>query len=79
MSLDITNYNKTYYEQNKEKIKEYYKTKVTCEICGAVYARSSASHHLRTKKHQDAVDNIHRKYKALKKKYMKLKYAADEE
>lgn len=78
MSTDILEYKKNYYEQNKDKIKEYYKTKVQCDICGAIYARSSASHHKRTKKHLDAVDDISLKYKNLKKKYMKLKYGQDD-
>ena len=68
---------KNYYEENKDKIKEYYKTKIECSVCGAIYARSSASHHKKTKKHQEAFDDITRKYKILKKKYYKLKYGGD--
>jgi hypothetical protein len=45
----------------------------------AQYARSSASHRKQTKKYLDAVDDIARKYKLLRKKYYKLKYGNDSE
>lgn len=79
MSTDIAVYKSNYYEQNKDKIKEYYKTKVKCPVCDAVYARSSASHHKQTKKHQDALNDITKKYKKLKKKYYKLKYGGNDD
>jgi uncharacterized C2H2 Zn-finger protein len=72
---ELATYKKNYYRQNKDKIKEYYKTKIKCPTCNAIYARSSASHHKKTKKHLDALEDITTKYKNLKKKYYKLKYA----
>ncbi len=72
--MSIAEYKRNYYEENKDKIKEYYKQKVTCPTCGATYARSSASHHKKTQRHLNAEVNYKNKYKILLKKYMKLKY-----
>ena len=77
--MSSAEYKKNYYENNKDKLKDYYKTKVKCNVCGAVYSRSSVTQHLRTKKHLDAADDLTRKYKILKKKYYLLKYATSDD
>ena len=48
---------KQYRLDNKERIKEWKKTKITCE-CGAVVGQASCSQHRRSKKHQNYILNI---------------------
>ena len=48
---DVKEYNKTYYDINKEKIIEHLKQKVNCEACQKDYARSQIYMHRLTKKH----------------------------
>jgi non-homologous end joining protein Ku len=40
-------YNDTYYEKNKDKIKE----KITCEICNKSFLKSNKSNHYSSKQH----------------------------
>nr|AEY99266.1 hypothetical protein tv_L8 [Moumouvirus Monve] len=76
--MDMKEYFKQYYEDHKEERKEYYSKKVRCTICGAVYARSNVSNHKKTKKHNDAMDDLEIKYNKLKKKYEKLEKKYDD-
>lgn len=48
------NYHKRYREKNKEKLKEYFKKRMTCNICGAEFVRSHQHNHQKTKKHLKA-------------------------
>ena len=51
---DIKAYNKNYdkirYENNKEKILEKHREKITCDICGSIIRRDSLARHKRTSK-----------------------------
>ena len=49
---DIITYRKQYYQEHKE---DYKKTE-KCEICGHTYRLYNKSHHMRLKKHKNAVD-----------------------
>ena len=73
MSKKNSEYHKKYYETNKDKQRDYYKQKVTCKICGAIYARSSTSNHNKSTKHLNSINDIQLKYEKLKKKYILLK------
>ncbi|CDI70051.1 hypothetical protein [Zamilon virus] len=73
MDISKNEYHKKYYEANKEKQREYYKEKVKCTICGAVYAKSNSSNHKKSKKHNEAMDKLENKYEHLKAKYRKLR------
>jgi hypothetical protein len=52
LTHDMVAYRKKYYEENKEKYKEY----VTCDICGGKYQLFNKSHHKVLKKHINAVE-----------------------
>ena len=55
--------NKIYYhthkEQRKEKLKEKYHSteKIVCDICQGRYSFSNKTNHIRTKKHEKALEN----------------------
>lgn len=51
-------YHKKYYEENKQKFKDYYKQKIKCDICGCEYGFSNKANHLKTKKHMKAVNSL---------------------
>lgn len=53
---------KNYYEKNKYKIEEMGKVKVKCE-CGSLFRKSDLSRHLKTKKHQNYINNLEKKIK----------------
>ena len=64
---DILNLkNREYYEMKKDEInqkhKELYaemtKTKITCEICGGVHNKKNTPNHKRSKRHQQALENL---------------------
>lgn len=42
-------YNKIYYEQNKTRLQEKYKTRVNCPLCDKDVAKSSLTLHYKTK------------------------------
>jgi hypothetical protein len=42
-------YNKIYYEQNKARLQEKYKTRVKCQLCDKDVAKSSLTLHYKTK------------------------------
>lgn len=46
-TADIAEYNKKYYQKNKEKLQE----KVVCQICGKTYAKWNTTHHFKSKQH----------------------------
>lgn len=69
----VKSYSNEYYENNKEKIKEYYRKKITCKDCGATFQRSHLSNHKKTEKHLKAEIPLRVKYKLLLKKYKQLK------
>lgn len=71
-SVDLE-YNKKYYENNKEKFKEYFSQKIKCEECGAVFTRSNLTNHKKTKKHKNASENLVIKYNKLKEELNALK------
>jgi hypothetical protein len=48
---------KNYREQNREIISEKAKEKMTCE-CGIIYNKSNKSHHYKTHKHQNYLNNL---------------------
>ena len=50
-------YNKVYYEQNKEAIKAYQNEKHTC-CCGVCYTTQNKARHLRTIKHKQYIESI---------------------
>lgn len=52
-TANMSEYNKEYYQKNKEKLKE----KKICEICGKTYALWNASHHFKSKFHIFAEQN----------------------
>jgi hypothetical protein len=62
-NLEVKNYNKIWYEKNKESHKEHMKEKVNCIICGINITRSIYYRHLKTKKHL----NFEKIYNELKK------------
>jgi hypothetical protein len=48
--------NKNYYNNNKEKIKEYKKEKIECNICGKIMRRDSLIKHKKTQ-HKDKIED----------------------
>jgi len=52
LTCDMVAYRKKYYEEHKEKYKEY----ITCDICGGKYQLFNKSHHKNLKKHMNAVE-----------------------
>ena len=61
--------NKDYNEQHKEEVNQYQKEwgkqnrennsqLVECEICGSIYKAYIKRHHIKTKKHQEALNNL---------------------
>ena len=51
-------YDKNYYNENKDKIQDQRKIKIECE-CGSKYTKSNKSQHLKSKKHINYIDNLH--------------------
>ena len=49
--------NKTYYEDNKEIIKEYGNVRCICSECGYTYNRGGKTQHLRSKKHLQNIES----------------------
>lgn len=49
-------YNRQYYEKNKNRLKEEYTKKKTC-ICGATVSKASYTRHLNTTKHEKRLYN----------------------
>jgi RNase adaptor protein for sRNA GlmZ degradation len=56
---DIVSYRKNYYKKNKDIFNEI----IICDICLEKYKKSSKSHHMNTKKHKFAVNEIENKKK----------------
>lgn len=52
----LKSYRNKFEKKNKDKLIQYYKTKITCE-CGSVFRRSDKSYHLKTKKHLHYIEN----------------------
>ena len=52
----IAERHKQYYENNKVKITDLRKQKMTCE-CKCIVRRGDYKRHLRTKKHQELINN----------------------
>ena len=52
MTKTRSEYNKTYYDKNYDKIIANLKKKVTCSICDCEVKNSALCVHRRTKKHQ---------------------------
>jgi hypothetical protein len=70
-------YNKNWYEKNKEKHIAYCLEKVVC-TCGRKISRSAMSYHKRSKIHAQelndrTMNDYRKKYQNIKKKYLKLK------
>jgi hypothetical protein len=49
------NYNKQYLENNKDKISEQRKQKVTCKTCGVVYTKGTNSRHMKSQIHLQSI------------------------
>ena len=49
MVKNTAEYNKNYYNANKDKIAKYYAEKKECEVCGKSVARISYDRHKKTK------------------------------
>jgi len=49
------NYNKLYYEKNKEKLLNNCKIKIYCDICRCEYVKSSKTNHENSNKHKNAI------------------------
>ena len=47
----------TILEQQRQKYSEMTKTKIICDICGAVHNKKNTPNHLRSMKHQQALNN----------------------
>ena len=45
-------YNKTYYEKHKEKVKQYNYEKINCIVCNRNISRCVLRRHQKTKKHK---------------------------
>lgn len=52
----INERHKQYYENNKDKILSIQKQKLTCD-CKCIIRRGDLARHLRTKKHQELINN----------------------
>jgi hypothetical protein len=50
-TFDKKEYNKVYYQQNKDKHLEYISEKVECNICNVSISRGNMHIHKKTKKH----------------------------
>jgi hypothetical protein len=50
-----TEYNKEYYEKNKNKIREQKNIKIICNICGVEHMHNNRTRHYRSQKHQSAI------------------------
>ena len=58
--------NRTYYNDRKEEICEKHRqkynemtrVKIICDVCGGVHNKKNTPKHIRTKKHQEAINNI---------------------
>ena len=48
----------TILEQQRQKYSEMTKTKIICDICGAVQNKKNTPNHLRSMKHQRALNNL---------------------
>ena len=53
----IKDYNKNYYQENKDKVLADMNQKVKCE-CGALISKCNLNRHLKTKKHQNYINNL---------------------
>ena len=51
-------YNKTYYEKNKDKFMEKYNQPVRCETCDLVLGQMGFKRHLLTKKHINNMKDV---------------------
>jgi len=49
-AVELKKYNQKYYAENKKKVLDYNREKLTCK-CGAIVNRSGTSRHNKTKKH----------------------------
>ena len=58
MNNKKSEYNKTYYEKNKQKIIDHLKEKQICEICNRQFAIANISRHNKTKIHIALVEKI---------------------
>lgn len=47
----IDEYNKQYYQKNRDKLIEYSKVPITCNVCNKVYQKSNWSKHINSEKH----------------------------
>lgn len=50
--MDRVTYNKTYYEKNKDKLKEMALKKVKCEYCNKEYSQANWNKHIKSNKHK---------------------------
>ncbi len=55
-TLDKKEYNKVYYEKNKEKQLKYLTEKVNCDICNLSISRTNMNAHKKSKKHTAALE-----------------------
>jgi hypothetical protein len=67
-----TEYNKNYYEKNKDRQKAYVKEKIMCEQCKVEISRSNMGNHCKTKKH---VNNMMSAYNWLDRMKDKASFA----
>ena len=75
----IKQYNKKYYEDNKEKICDLVNQKVICEVCGKTMAKSNIYNHMkrnvcikkrRLQVHEQKIYELEQKIKELEDKYV---------
>ena len=52
----LSNHAKDYYIRNREKILERCKIRVCCDVCGCTFTKSDKSKHIKTQKHQQALE-----------------------
>ena len=62
----ISNYNKTYYQENKEqvleKVKEWHNKFTDCFYCKCPVSNHNMSVHIRTNKHINNMEKFHKQY-----------------
>ncbi len=58
MEFDKKEYNKNWYEQNKEKHLSNSKEKIKCDICNCMVTKGQISTHNKTKKHLTNTEKI---------------------
>jgi hypothetical protein len=49
MNTELQEKNKKYYQENKEKLQEKYKSRVTCPLCNSEVAKGSLNAHMKSK------------------------------